>query len=181
MKSLQHDYVDVRTADYPFCIKNFYDVNGKVITYYKVSNQDAREIETNIKTALYRKYNARKVNFGEPISYDDIIQTINNADTRIKSVVLNEPTYTAKIMWGNDTSGSFDNATDLKYTSGGTDEAGKFYKHILQSLILNGNVQMYQFDDRFVYKFGQQGIKVFDNISKIKTNVTIDRNDVSSG
>ena len=45
-----------------------------------------------------KKFNMRNIDFGEEIPFDNILECIQNADTRIKNVSLEEPTLTTKYM-----------------------------------------------------------------------------------
>ena len=96
-----------------YIYKNIYKLTGTVSTYYKVSSTDATEIENNIRTALYRKFNARNIDFGVEIEYDDIVDTIVSADSRIKYVNLNQPEYVFRVMMSNDLIGSAENSRVL--------------------------------------------------------------------
>ena len=147
-KCINHEYFDISNIQgKPFIFKNFYKLIGSIVTYYKVSETEAKEIEDNIKLALMRAYNARGVNFGEPIIYDELIQTIQNSDTRIKTVVLNEPEYELRWMDVNDTVGDYASSHEL------TDELKDEY---LAKLVASGNVQLFDFDLNFRYDFGQE-------------------------
>jgi hypothetical protein len=82
-KSACHDYAETYLGEngevdkaVPYIFKNFYTLTGKVATYYKVSDKEADEIEDNIKAALYRAFNARNVEFGEPVKFDDILKVV---------------------------------------------------------------------------------------------------------
>ena len=169
-KSAQHDYVDTQIHK-PFMIKNFYDLNGKVVTYYKVTEEDAKDIEKKIRTKLYEKFNAREVDIGLPVDYDYLIETIKSADSRIKSVILNEPSYEPYIMYGDDTEGTYtsENTKILSPISGTINES----KDILANLIANGNVQLYKFDPDFQFSFGESISGIYKNISKITTTARI--------
>ena len=113
-KSIQHDWFDT-TPNSPrkYIYKNFYKISGSISTYDKVSTIEATEIKNNVMAALYDKYNARNIDFGIEIPFDDIVSTIESADTRIKYVVLNQPEYTLRYMLSDDFTGSFDSSKEL--------------------------------------------------------------------
>ena len=64
-------------------------LRGIVYLESQVSARDARDILSNIYTAIYQNFNSSKLVFGKEISYADIVETIQVADTRIKYVALN--------------------------------------------------------------------------------------------
>ena len=64
-------------------------LRGIVYLESQVSARDARDILSNIYTAIYQNFNSSKLVFGKEISYADIVETIQAADTRIKYVALN--------------------------------------------------------------------------------------------
>ena len=170
----QHDFIDTTPAETPtpFIIKNFYDVNGKLLTYAKVTKEDAKDIKSKVETALYKNFNAREVNFGEPIEYDYLVEVIKGADPRIKSVILDEPSYEAYVMYSNEKEGTADSANTPIITSTDPDLSG-LRKDILATLIANGNCQLYKFTEDFDFKFGQDVTSNIKNISTIKTLASI--------
>lgn len=153
-KSVQHDYINTTPSNpsREYVYKNCYKLTGTVSTYYKVSDTDAKEIENNIRTALYTRFNARNIDFGVAPVYDDIVSTIQNADSRIKYVMLNQPQYVVKVMYSNDTEGSVANATLLT-------SAQKV--QLLCKMILAGNIQLFNFDKSFDIDFGQTSAAIY--------------------
>ena len=169
----QHDFIDTTPeTPTPFIIKNFYDVNGKLITYAKVTKEDAKDIKSKVETALYKNFNAREVNFGEPIEYDYLVEVIKSADPRIKSVILDEPSYEAYIMFSNEKEGTADSANTTIITSTDPYLSG-LRKDILATLIANGNCQLYKFTEDFDFSFGQYVKSINKNIQTIKTLASI--------
>ena len=205
-KSVEHDFIDTignnritytalgenidnntaQTGAIPYLFKNFYTLNGKVITYYKVTEDEAREIEDNIRLALFRDYNARKVSFGQKIKYEDLVKTIEQADTRIKTLILNEPEYTLKYMSGNDYVGSAASAIPLPIDSD-TEEiqqtnrsfTQRLLYELLLKMIVSGHVQLYNFNKDVEFDFGQTAIKQYKDRSYITTELNIDVNESS--
>lgn len=177
-KSIQHDWLTYNNLAHKFIYKNFYKLTGTVSTYYKVSSTEAEQIENNIRTAIIDRYNASELNFGEAIPFDDIVQTIQSADTRIKYVMLNEPEYTFRYMLSNDYTGSFSSSFSLSKSD---------YLSILAKMILSGNVQLYKFDREFNYDYGQTEVKTYgaaglnstEGISNITTEASIVLNEGS--
>lgn len=169
----QHDFIDT-TPETPksFIIKNFYDLKGKLLTYAKVTKEDAKDIKSKVENALYKNFNAREVNFGEPIEYDYLIEVIKGADPRIKSVILDEPSYEAYIMFSNEKEGTADSANTIILSD--TAQLSSERNAILATLIANGNCQLYNFTEDFDFKFGQDVTSSIKNISTIKTLASIE-------
>ena len=163
-KCISHEYFDIANIgeDQPFILKNFYKLIGSVITYYKVSETEAKEIENNIKLALMTQYNARNVNFGEPVIYEDLINTIQNSDTRIKTVVLNEPTYELRYMKYTDEVGDYNSSIEL---------SDELKQEFLARLVASGNVQLFDFDLDFRYDFGQESYSTSSGSSDVYNNI----------
>ena len=168
-KSIQHDYIDTTplvsagNPAIPYIYKNIYKLTGTVSTYYKVSSTDATEIENNIRTALYRKFNARNIDFGVEIEYDDIVDTIVSADSRIKYVNLNQPEYVFRVMMSNDLIGSAENSRVLTPAQ---------QVDILCKMITAGNIQLYNFNHDFAYDFGQTSSTIYPTDDTPITSIT---------
>lgn len=130
-KSLQHDFQQILSNK--ICmIKNRYPINCKVITQYKLTSVQADDVRNNIYKSLYNGLNARKVEFGEEVSYDKIYDIIINSDERIKSIMLDNITYTTyAVYYDKDTEKYCEvDLNDLdKFVVGRYDDSiGKFYK-----------------------------------------------------
>lgn len=102
-KSIQHNYKDTidKSSNSPFIFKNLVSLDGKVLTYQKVTVKEAEEIQNKIKNHLYNIYQARNVDFGKELDYNDLVDEIKNADDRIKTVVLDYPKYNIHYMDSN--------------------------------------------------------------------------------
>ena len=169
-KSCQHNFKDPRetldntvvinasdeTVAAPYLYKNFYTLKGTLITYSKVNNEEAQAIEDNVRLALYKRFNARNVNFGEALLYEDIVKTIKEADSRIKSITLNEDLdYDLRGLRYGDSVGDIDSSIDE------TDEDFTSAKIVaLVKMILRGNVPLYNFNEDFVVKFGETNTSI---------------------
>ena len=164
-KSIQHDWFDTTpNPSRKYIYKNFYKISGNISTYDKVSTTEATEIKNNVMAALYEKYNARNIDFGIEIPFDDIVSTIENADTRIKYVVLNQPEYTLRYMLSDDFTGSFDSSRGLSVDD---------LETLLAKMILSGSVQLYNFDKSVNYAYGQTATNTYSEIESITTSVSV--------
>lgn len=166
LESAQHNYIDTAytTEAIDFIFKNMCILNGKLYTYYKVSEVEAREIQKKVREALFKKFNARMVNFGQELNYDELVETIETADTRIKMVALNEPEYVTKLMDSSGEETLLNDANPIIAEKALT---------LLAKLVLNGTVQLYNFDQAFQYSYDQTSIATYDNIAKITTEASI--------
>jgi hypothetical protein len=99
-------------------IKNYLKLSAKLTTVQKVNEAEQKEIKKNIKTAIYNSFNLRKLDFGEEIPFDNILDTIQNADTRIKNISLDEPVLYTRFLLADgseyDTAVSYNNEADMK-------------------------------------------------------------------
>ena len=169
-KSIGHNYIDTESeSTKPYIFKNFYTLTGKVTTFYKVTAEQAEDIEKNIMTALYKKFNAREIDFGQAINYDTIIKTIQEADTRINSVILNEPEYDVRYMLNSDFLGTYDKSMPLigKSTNGSNDYS--LLVELLAKMVVGGHVQLYKFNTDVEFDFGQTEITAYEDISSVTT------------
>jgi hypothetical protein len=98
-KTCAHEFVTPKYGDV-VAINNYLRLNALIATSNKVSEIEAESILQNIKVALINEFNMRNLDFGEEIPFDSILSIIENADSRIKIVSLQEPvvltTYSVK-------------------------------------------------------------------------------------
>lgn len=161
-KSIQHDWIDTIQDGtlFPFLLKNLVRLDGKVLTHQKISSVEADEIQKNINLKLYQTYYSRNISFGEELSYDSLIQTIRNADTRIKEVILSDPDINTYIMDSN----------NLLYglnldTQSDTDVA-KFKTELIAKSILAGVTPWCIFDDTAQLAYSLKPCKSYVNFDK---------------
>ena len=104
VKCVQHNFI-YHDPNRICVLKNKYPINVKIIPQYKLTDLQREDVENNIKEALYNALNAKKVDFGDDVSYDFIFDTISGADERIKSIALDTIEYTTYAIY-------YDNETD---------------------------------------------------------------------
>lgn len=167
VKSIQHDYIDTHPSDsnnpIPYIYKNKYTLQGTVYTYNKVTDSEARDIEDNIQKALFNNFNAREVEFGYDVSYDHLVDVITKADSRIRLVALNQPEYYLTQMNSNGATESGDEQSLSAVVK----------KGLLTKMISKGNVELFNYDKRFNWDFGQLSSETYDKISSITTKTVI--------
>ena len=177
-KTLEHDYmtishnykssIDFRDDDI-YLIRALYNLEAKITTTYKVNITEERSILLNVWKALYENFNAHKVDYGYEIPYDLILQTIQNADSRIKSVSLKEPELDIEpIAPGVDTDSK---ARKLSYYGSRDFDLQNGYPAYIKLLgrnVVEGKIPLFEYDNRFKYEFGQKKI---DNIDAVTENL----------
>ena len=153
-KSVQHN---IQTPNQnPFIYKAKYTIKCKLTTYNKVSQNQAKSICSDVELALYRKYNSRNIDFGEAISYDDIIDTIKSANKAIKDVILNDIDYNVVSM-------NSDNV-ETSIAVGSPSEA----ENIRVKNILAGRGQGLKFNTEFSYNLEQSNGAIYPGSTNTK-------------
>ena len=162
---IQHDYID-NTHNPIVLFKNKFTINAKILTYYKLSNEEIKDLKKQIQQALRLKYNSRKLEFGESIAYDELVNTIENSDSRIRAAIVDVPTYTT---YTSSYSGDSMLGTTLSENAAATD--------IYTNMVMRGNTQLIDFNKDFNWQFGQVSAVEYDGITSITSEVTIPSND----
>lgn len=154
-KSVQHNFKNL-TSDDPFIYKNYYGLRGKVTTVNKVSPTEAVDIREKIRLALLNRYSSRNVTIGQGVDYNDVVSTIQAADSRVKNVLLDDIEYETKLM-----------------TAGGS-ESAVTSSDVIKYSVLSGSTPLYDFNtDGFQYEFGQADGVLVENIKTLTSKVTI--------
>lgn len=140
-------------------LKNKYNVDMQILPNQDLTAIQALEMKSNICKALYTTYQARNVEFGEKIDYDEMLEVIKNADGRVKTVILNRLSYDTYAVFYRYTGGA-SGGDDINPTGGLTwyevpvsDEA---YKRFVET---NG-------DSEFV-RYERNGVKTYYDQWKI--------------
>lgn len=161
-KTLSHNFIDPVESDLA-CIKNYLNLNAKINTTRKVGDLEASEILAKVQKKLYETFNMRQLEFGEEIPYDEILKTISNADTRIKSVILDEPNLnTVFCTVGGDeypltiTEGSIDINSNAK--------AKEYYNDIVLNNVLAGRINLFDYNTDFEPNYEESKSDKFDVI-----------------
>lgn len=166
---IQHDYID-NTRNPIVLFKNKFTVNAKILTYYKLSNEEIKDLKKQIQQALRLKYNSRKLEFGESIAYDELVNTIENSDSRIRAAIVDVPTYTT---YTSSYSGDSILDTALSENAAATD--------IYANMVMRGNTQLIDFNKDFNWQFGQVSAVEYDGITSITSEVTIPAGNLATG
>lgn len=186
VKSIQHDFADLEPMK-PLMFKNKYPVTVKIIPQYTVSEQQQREIENNVRLAIYDNFNAKSVEFGEEITYDELYNIISNADSRIKAIVLDELVFSTYAVVYDPTEPSesdrFKEILISDVDSNYTELSNSIRLDTYTKSVLNGNTQLLTPVTDFAYGLNQQyvnlvsgetgNVPVLDNIESISTETVI--------
>lgn len=149
IKTLSHEILKYSELEQPnigiSCIKNYLKLNAKITTRNTVDSTEEKSILAAIYLALYKNFNMREVEFGEEIPYDSILDVIENADSRIKSVSLDDPTIYTAILGtdGNEYVIYDEDSTITDLTEADSSTAKKLYNQMLLRNILAGNVPLF--------------------------------------
>ena len=202
IKSISHDFEDLSFNKICY-IKNMFDLGVRIIPQTKVTELQAYSIKYNVCLALLKAFNARNVNFGEAASYENIYNTILEADPSIKSVVLDDIVYkTLAYYFSDDDTLNYveingiptidsivnqipidsDIDTTLKYCTvngkvykrGEVDYKNTFKVEIFAKSVLNGNTQLLVRDEQFDYSLNQSYDNQLTGITSITTNTDLE-------
>lgn len=95
---VQHNFKLLETEK--LCLfKNKFPIKCKVIPQYKVNDFQASQIKSNIELNLFKHFNARQLQFGEEIDYNDLYDVILQSDSRIKNIILDDIEYTTYAVY----------------------------------------------------------------------------------
>lgn len=169
--SISHNLKEFKENDI-YAIKNYYKLTAIISTSYRVTTTEQLEILSNVNEALARDYNCRNINFGYEIPFDELFNTISNADARIKSVALYEPDLTTKIYY-RDNSTEKAKEEDINNNNHISDR----FMTILCKNILSGKISMFEYDKQFDYNYGEDtsgGGGVYTNITNFTSNCNLD-------
>ena len=140
-KTISHDYKDLVEDDI-YLFKNYYTLNAKITTNYKVNKFEQDSILSNINDALYRNFNSRELDYGYEIPFDTLLETIEGADTRIKNVSLDEPNLSTKVM------------TEDRAETPLLDGDKTAYLSLMTKNILAGRASLFNYNEDFDFDFG---------------------------
>ena len=160
-KTISHNIVTPDGDDIA-CIKNYLKLKAKITTAKKVTAAEELELLTKVYSAIYENFNCHKIDFGEEIPYETILEVIENADPRIKDVNLDEPLLYTKIM-------KVDN-TEYSLVSAGTnkveDWASMYNKLVLRN-VLAGRIAAFNYDTDFATNYAETPYTGFTSPEKI--------------
>lgn len=164
VKNIVHNIITPAVGKLNF-IEADYGLKVNISTKYKVNSTEQKDIIANVKSALYDTFNASKLDFGEEIPYDAIVNCIQNADTRIKNVNLADPDITYYLRnQGVNSKVLFEPIKDNKFS------------YIIADNILAGALPLYGDLDKFNFDYLQKDYSEINNIVGIYCNFSIPAN-----
>lgn len=179
-KTISHDYKNLLETDI-YLYKNYYRLNAKISTNYKVNTFEQNSILQNINNALYRNFNSRELDYGQEIPFDSLLNVIQGADIRIKNVSLEEPVIYTKVM------------TKDKNEVLLLDSLNKGpYITLTTKNILAGRASLFEYNNDFEFDFGQTAVEIdteesssesdfiHENLIKLTTEVVIPESSITS-
>lgn len=166
VKTISHQLVGPKEDEISM-IQERYALNVNISTKYKVNSPEQSDILKNVVNALYNAFNAREVEFGEEIPYDEIVNVIQNADERIKLAVVDDPVVTPYIIKGNKAVQYLPNTL----SEGSVGDAQK----IVVENILGGRIQLYITDNSFDfdYTYKLSTLSYIGNLAALKTSLSV--------
>jgi hypothetical protein len=184
LKTCAHNMTTPAAGDIVL-INNYLRLNALIATSTKISEIEAESILHNVKVALVNEFNLRNLDFGEEIPFDSILSVIENADSRIKAVSLQEPTilttYSVKERDGTSkeygiasTVDTDDQIYDVYYTDeDGNDYQtvkGKTAKDLYNKLVLRnilaGRASLFDYDENFIPNNSEKPYTVTHDLMK---------------
>lgn len=177
-KTISHNIVTPGDDDIA-CIKNYLKLKAKITTVKKVTAAEELELLTKVYSAIYENFNCHKIDFGEEIPYETILEVIKNADPRIKDVNLDEPLLYTNIM-------KVDN-TEYSLVSAGTnkveDWASMYNKLVLRN-VLAGRIAAFNYDTDFATNYAETPYTAFscpEKVSKLVSHFDASNIDSADG
>lgn len=142
-------------------------LSANIVTTRKVTSAEESEIRKNIQAALFSHFNAREMDFSTEILYEDVLKCIEEADARIKVVVLNDFDWTPyvrvqekmpqldEVVTGSAFYPLSTKATDNTETPSEEEVAKrlKYLKDLVARNVVAGRVSLYEYDLDFAADF----------------------------
>lgn len=165
VKTISH-ILTTPSTDEIALIEERYTLHINISTKYKVNSIEQASILTNVRKALYNNFNARQLEFGEEIPYDEIISVIENADERIKLVVVDDPEINPYIIKPTSSSKS-QHAFDI--------DTNEQDRQIIVENILGGRIQLYIKDESLLFDYNMDfsNLAQYKHLAAIKTELTL--------
>lgn len=181
VKSLQHNYKSFK-PDVPFMFMNRYPIVAKIIPTYKLEIKQQIEVQRAIINNLYTVLNARAIDFGDPIEYDLVYDTIMGSDSRIRAITLDDITYET---WAQYYSSETDKIEEIRIDNlapdlqtDDIDLIPAFLKNIRRDIyaksVLAGKTQLLEPDDRFTYSLLHKHASLIQDAYRVTTNTKIE-------
>lgn len=166
--------------------KNKYPIDANISTYSTVSAKEQTEILQNVYTALRNYTSSSQIEFGERISIDYLTEIIENADSRIKQVKINDIVYTTEAIYYDSVANMFrsieisNSMEEMGNSSSSLWLRDIINKDIVAKSILLGTTQLFVEDTAFKYTYAQEYKNYIEDVVNISSEVTINMADSTS-
>ena len=183
-KCLSHDFKELSGNDV-YCFKNKYTLYVNIYTYDAVDYSQQSDIISKVKSALYRRFNSRMVNFGDPLSQRELENVIKAADNRISSVSFNDTQQKTYVMSVN--------GTEEELLSGDPSDMVKEARlNLAAKNVLNGKISLFDFNDDYLLEYNQEvaeglqpqdndfSVSTYNKIKAISSKVIVPNSELSS-
>jgi len=151
---LKHVKNEKKKTENPlYLYKNYYKLKAKIVTNNKVNKFEVAQIKDNVYQALYKNFNARELEYGEEIPYESLLNVMQNADSRIKMVLLDDPDISSFYMLQDGSE------KELKYKGESSSETEtlsentKQYFNYVSKNVLAGKVPLFNYNDKINVAF----------------------------
>ena len=158
-------------------ITNYLKLNATVVTNNRLTDIEAESLIHNVKIALATAFNMRELDFGASIPFERIMEVIENADSRIRAISLNDPalytTFTKLENYVDNTPVLGEYAVASKWLTDkdtsalskvkenfNTREAWDIYNKLAIRNILAGRVPLFKYNNVFEADFGESPYQV---------------------
>ena len=165
VKTISH-ILTTPSTDEIALIEERYTLHINISTKYKVNSTEQASILTNVRKALYNNFNARQLEFGEEIPYDEIVSVIENADERIKLAVVDDPEINPYIIKATSSSKS-QHTFDI--------DSYEQDRQIIVENILGGRIQLYIKDESLLFDYNMDfsNLAQYKHLAAIKTELNL--------
>ena len=191
-KCIQHDFKALEEGiTNPCLFKNKYTITCTIVPQSSLTNLQQAEIKNNIYKALFVNFNSQKLRFGQSIEYSSLLETIEQADDRIKTVVLETPVVKTYYLYidGDEVKEQLVSLEESEYSSATLSDTQKmiFAKSVLAGItpLLIEDVDGYHYqidqtcatsttaDDSIIVASDGNPIDPINHIVEIEPEVTI--------
>lgn len=176
IKSIQHNYKEFE-PNRMVMFMNRYPIIAKIIPQYKLEVKQQDEVINSVVSALYKVLNSRALDFGSPIEYDLVYDTIIGADPRIKAIALNDIEYMTYAVYFDEDKKLHEIRIDSESIEPQDEKTNElwnsFRREIYAKSVLAGKTQLLEPDDRFTYSLRQQNSNLVLNSYRLTTNTNV--------
>ena len=184
--NISHDYKKFKEGDI-VSIENQFEIIATISTKTKITQVEAEDIILKVESELMKNFNARNLQFGQDLPFDLVLEVIENADSRIKKVALQDFDELPNIRYIKTSRDPENNSTyDTIYTTttvaldNSDGISSDYFKVIIAKNILEGKISVFKYDEDFDYKIYQKDCQKCNNINYLTSKWYLDYSKDSS-